>query len=416
MITASPSGNTFLLTFDNYPLVTERPTISELEFSRTETFGKDSLPREHVDVFKEFGVRIRNHEALIFENSDTGEEYSAKFAGMNFYPDNKEANPHGAKDCLENGVAAIGWHTSDPDTDNPAEYARSLIESQDGNVGKHEGAALHFLLWLDEHDIILTMNNMGEDSTAYHYAWVESKPLHKSQAEDEDLHEALERSSFGFYRHVDWVGVPQKEAPGPVTSMVVRGQTLVNKDMDVLSKHQIFEQFSSEESDHTATVDDRVNYDTFGDRLRNLGEKPTKANSNQLLDGLSTESSHSGLEDAVCSYIQHETGTKLKPATQYNPVIEYLFRGIDETGEPVTFGVQVKKGGFSSDDRSRLKRFADNHDHLYLFSASGDIIEGNNITNLSESQITEYLCKRTQELDPTEIDRLRRRVEIFEAT
>jgi hypothetical protein len=316
---------------------------------------------------------------------------------------------------LENGVAAIGWHTSDPDADNPAEYARSLIESQNGNVGKHEAAALHFLLWLDEHDIILTMNNMGEDSTAYHYAWVESEPFHKSQAEDENLHKALERSSFGFYRHVDWVGVPQEEAPGPVTSMVVHGNTLVNKDIDVLSKHQIFEQFSSE-SDRTANVDDRVNYEIFGDRLRKLGEKPTEENSNQLLDGLSAESSHSGLEDAVCSYLQQETCTKLKPATQYNPVVEYLFRGIDETGEPVTFGVQVKKDGFSSDDRSRLKRFADTHDHLYLFSASGDMIEGDNITNLSESQVTEYICERTQELDPTEIDRLRRRVEIFEAT
>ncbi len=393
----------------------ERPEISELEFSRIETFDKDSLPSKYVDVFNEFGVRIRSHESLVFENSDTGEEYSVKFVGMNFYPENKEANPHGAEDCLENGVAAIGWGNSNPNTDDPIEYARSLIESQDGSVGKQESGALHFLLWLDEHDIILTMNNVGGNSPAYHYAWVKSEPLHKSQAKDENLHKALERNKFGFYRHVDWVGVPQEEAPGPVTSMIVRGQTFVNKDIDSLSKHQIFEQFSSEDLDRAVRVDNRVNYDTLGDRLRKLGEKSTKVNSNQLLDGLSSESSHNGLEDAVCSFLQHETGKKVKPATQYNPVIEYLFRGIDETSEPITFGVQVKKGGFSTDDRSRLRQFADDHDHLYLFSASGDTIDENNITNLSESQLTEYICDRTQELDPTEIDRLRRRVEIFEA-
>lgn len=389
-----------------------RPEFSDLEFVGTQTYGKSSLPDEYAAVFDQLGIRVRSQEALIYEHRETGEQYSVKFAGMNFYPTNSRANPEGAKDCYQNDVAAIGWNSATPEKMTPPEYMRSIVSKSD-DVGRHDRDAAHFLLWLEEDDIILTSNKFGE--TAYHYAWVTSEPRHVSEAEDEDLREALDRNSFGFYRFVDWIEVPQEDAPGPVTSMTLRGRTLANKDMGSLAKHQIIEQFDSQSADEATRIDDKVDYSTFGERLRKLASENTRGNSNQLLEGLSATSSHNGFEDVVCSYIQHITDSKIKPATQYNPVIEYLFRGIGEDGGAVTFGVQVKKGGFGT-NRRRLKEFARHHDRLYLFSASGDKIEGENIVNISREELVDYICERPQELDPTEIDRLRRRLSIYETT
>jgi hypothetical protein len=197
--------------------------------------------------------------------------------------------------------------------------------------------------------------------------------------------------------------------------MTLRGRTLANKDMGSLAKHQIIEQFDGQESDEATRIDDQIDYSTFGERLQKLAAEKTRGNSNQLLEGLSATSSHNGFEDVVCSYIQHITKAKIKPATQYNPVIEYLFRGIGDDGEALTFGVQVKKGGFDT-NRGRLKKFARHHDRLYLFSASGDTIDGENIVNIGHDDLVEYICERPQELDPTEIDRLRRRLDIYEST
>ncbi len=331
---------------------------------------------------------------------------------MNFYPTNSGENPEGAKDCYQNDIAAIGWNGAEPEELTPPEYMKSITQTSD-DVHRHDRDAAHFLLWLEQDDIILTSNNFGE--TAYHYAWVTSGPRHVSEAEDEDLRRVLDKNSFGFYRSVEWVEVPQEAAPGPVTSMVLRGRTLANKDMDSMSKHQVVEQFDDQSSEGAKRIDHKVDYTSLGDRLQKLAKESTRDNSNQLLDGLSTTSSHHGLEDAVCSYVQHITGAKLKPATQYNPVIEYLFRGIGENGEPLTFGIQVKKGGFDT-GRSRLKEFAEQHDRLYLFSSSGDRLEGDNIRNIDSGELVDYICSRPQELDPTELDRLRRRLQIYEST
>lgn len=392
--------------------MSSRPEFSDLEFVGTQSFGKSSLPDEYATVFDELGIRVRGQEALVYEHRQTGEQYNVKFAGMNFYPTNSRANPEGAKDCYQNGIAAIGWNSATPEKMAPQEYMKSIADSPD-DVHRHDRDAAHFLLWLEEDGIILTSNKFGE--TAYHYAWVTSEPRHVSEADDEELRNALNRNSFGFYRHVDWIEVPQEDAPGPVTSMTLRGRTLANKDMGSLAKHQIIEQFDGQESDEATRIDDQIDYSTFGERLRKLAAKKTRGNSNQLLEGLSATSSHNGFEDVVCSYIQHITEGKIKPATQYNPVIEYLFRGIGEDGEALTFGVQVKKGGFDT-NRGRLKEFARHHDRLYLFSASGDTIDGENIVNIGCDDLVEYICERPQELDPTEIDRLRRRLDIYEST
>lgn len=392
--------------------MSSRPDFSNLEFVGTRKYRKSSLPDEYAAVFDELAIRVRNHEALVYEHRETGEQYNVKFAGMNFYPTNSRANPEGAKDCHQNGIAAIGWNSVTPEEMTPPEYMKSIANHPD-DVHRHDRDAAHFLLWLEEDDIILTSNKFGE--TAYHYAWVTSDPKHVSEADNEALRDALNRNSFGFYRHVDWIEVPQEDAPGPVTSMTLRGRTLANKDMSSLAKHQIIEQFDTQESDEVTRIDDKIDYASFGNRLRKLATEETRENSNQLLEGLSATSSHNGFEDLVCSYIQHITNAKIKPATQYNPVIEYLFRGISEDGEAMTFGVQVKKGEFDT-NRERLKEFASHHDRLYLFSASGDTINGENIVNISREDLVDYICERPQELDPTEIDRLRRRLDIYEST
>jgi len=67
-------------------------------------------------------------------------------------------------------------------------------------------------------------------------------------------------------------------------------------------------------------------------------------------------------------------------------------------------------------NRGRLKEFAKHHDRLYLFSASGNTIDGENIVNIDSGDLVDYICDRPQELDPTEIDRLRRRLDIYEST
>jgi hypothetical protein len=95
----------------------------------------------------------------------------------------------------------------------------------------------------------------------------------------------------------------------------------------------------------------------------------------------------------------------MHPSSRSYPGIEAIFRTTGDQG-PETYGVQVKRGSFS--DKDELQRFADRHDRLFLFSSEGDEIDHEDITNINQRDLSQYIINSPYDLPPVEVDRILR--------
>ncbi|MDS0284060.1 hypothetical protein [Haloarcula onubensis] len=367
----------------------------------TEYYEKEDLPTENQAVFDDLDIPYRIKSTLIGEDTDSGNLTQVKFATMNLYPSDKDTNPNAPRTCYENDIIGVGWGGAISEDEAASvgapEFTRQVFEKYGGGSNFHENDFAHFALWLSPGDIVIT-KNIGPVAS---YARVTGPIQHRSQS---DFSEELEAHEIGFYRPVEWIDVRPKDAPSKVLSTACRG-TLSIPTLDRISMEQVVDQFESPIGD----IDRATDIETARSVFSNLSDEPAapkKSNANRLIDSLSASGSHNGLETVVCTYIQEQTGAVMHPSSHSYPSIEAIFRKTnDET--PETFGVQVKRGGFG-DSRDNLKQFAKGHEKLFLFSSSGDKIDGDNIVNISASDLSDYMCSSPFDLPPVEIDRLLR--------
>ena len=372
--------------------------IEDFKARTTQSFRKQQLPGKRQAVFDSHDVPFRTKPTLIGEVKDFSEEIRVKFATMNMYPDNKEANPGAPKCCEEHDIIGVGWGnelTKDEATSlGPTEITQNFFDYKERD-GRPYNDFAHFALWLTPGDIVIT-KNLG---SVVSYARVKGPIKHKSQS---DVVDELEKHEIGYYREVEWTEVQAKDAPAMILSTTCRG-TLSLPKLDKITMEQVLDQFEYPIGDAELNVDKEKIREIF----KELADEPDDStNSNRLISSLSASGECNGLETAVCTYIQHKTGAAMHPSSRSLPLIESIFRKTTNDS-PRTYGIQVKRGNFEG-EKSALKKFAEEHDKLYLFSLDGDQVMGENIVNISSSELSEYICNQPYDLPPVEIDRLLR--------
>jgi hypothetical protein len=384
------------------------PDIKEVKTAKAiegEGSAKQDLSDTRRRVFSELGVSDRDRSIIRCVDNNSGDELSIKFAAMNLYPDNKNENPNAAKVCEKNDIIGVGWGgavTPSKVSDmSPSEITRAVFDK----YGTENDFA-YFALWLSPGDIVINKNL----SPVVSYAYVKGPLRHRSESEFE---QELKENGLGFYREVEWVDVRPVDAPAKVLSTTCRG-TVVLPNLDKVSMQQVVEQFESPVGNAEKDIEPETLRNKFSDLAHCSNSEDDDGA--HLVNGLSASSKYNGLETVVCTFIQSDYCTYIPddyevvmhPSSRSHPAVEAIFRTSTEEGGE-TYGVQVKNGSF--DDEKPLREFADNHDRLFLFSASGDEIEGKDIINISRSELSEYICENPYDLPQIEVDRLLRRHE-----
>jgi hypothetical protein len=378
---------------------TDLYNVADFQGSGVEKFEISQLSEKAQSAMGELGVPSRKKKTLVGQDTESGKQVRFKFATMNLYPDSKEENPGAAESCYKNSIIGVGWGGAG-DGENHSQlsavdYTRLVFERYGDDDTKAENDFAYFALWLSPGDIVVT-KNLGPVAK---YARVKGPIKHRNQSKVE---EELREHSIGFYREVEWVDVSPKDAPAKILSTTCRG-TVTLPNLDKISMAQIVDQFNSPIGDVDYEVEDRKLSDVFSE----LSKRPAagKANANQLIDSLSASGSYNGLETVVCTYIQDRTGAVMHPSSRSHPGVEAIFRTTGDEGAE-TYGVQVKRGSF--DDKDKLKQFADSHDLLFLFSSTGDTVDHENIINIGQDRLSEYIINSPHDLPPVEIDRILR--------
>jgi hypothetical protein len=373
--------------------------VSEFQASAVERFDHNKLDQGAQSVMSDLDVPNRSKDTLVGENTESGAKERIKFGTMNLYPSSRSDNPEAAETCFLNNIIGVGWGGA-ADGENHSElsardYTRRVFERYGNEDSNAENDFAHFSLWLSPGDIVIT-KNLGPVAK---YARVKGPMKHRDQSDSED---ELREHSIGFYREVEWVDVSPDDAPAKVLSTTCRG-TLTLPSLDRASMEQITDQFISPIGD----IDYEIEQEDLAPVFSELAKRPTNDNdnANRLIDSLSASGSYNGLETVVCTYIQAKTGAVMHPSSRSYPGIEAIFRTTGDQG-PETYGVQVKRGSFS--DKGKLKRFADRHERLYLFSSTGDEIDHEDITNINQRDLSEYIINSPYDLPPVEVDRILR--------
>ncbi|WP_275880812.1 hypothetical protein [Haloferax volcanii] len=378
---------------------TELYDVSEFQASGVERFDHSQLDEGDQSVMSDLGVPNRIKDTLVGKATVSGARKRIKFATMNLYPSSRSDNPGAAEACYRNNIIGVGWGGAG-DGENHSElsasdYTRRVFEQYGDEDSTAENDFAHFALWLSPGDIVIT-KNLGPVAK---YGRVKGPMKHRDQSDAED---ELREHSIGFYREVEWVDVSPEDAPAKVLSTTCRG-TVTLPGLDRASMEQITDQFDSPIGD----IDYELEEEELSAAFSELAERPAnnKDNANRLIDSLSASGSYNGLETVVCTYIQAKTGAVMHPSSRSYPGIEAIFRTTGDQG-PETYGVQVKRGSFS--DKDKLKRFADRHDRLFLFSSAGDEIDHEDITNINQRDLSEYIINSSYDLPPVEVDRILR--------